>query len=97
MFDCCSLRTWSTGANQFNADRAKTWRSDKRWLLRRVGRAAFGDGWTTGGGTDPQACSYPPVHTGRRDRVSDLGLFCRLGRSLRVAVGWSQPPWERVC
>ena len=33
-------------ANQVNADRAKTWRSDKRWLLRRVGRAAFGDGWT---------------------------------------------------
>ena len=31
--------------NKFNAHRAKTWRSDKRWLLRRVGRAAFGDGW----------------------------------------------------
>ena len=32
-------------ANEVNADRAGTWRSDKRWLLRRVGRAAFGDGW----------------------------------------------------
>ena len=31
--------------NQFNGHQSKTWRSNKRWLLRRVGRAAFGDGW----------------------------------------------------
>ncbi len=32
-------------ANQVNADRSGTWRRDKRWLLRRVGRAAHPDGW----------------------------------------------------
>ena len=36
-------------ANEVNADRAETWRSDKRWLLRRVGRAGFGDGWPSVG------------------------------------------------
>ena len=32
-------------ANQVNADRPQTWRADKRWLLRWVGRAAHPDGW----------------------------------------------------
>ena len=32
-------------ANQVSADRPQTWRNGKRWVLRRVGRAAFPDGW----------------------------------------------------
>ena len=32
-------------ANVVNADRPQTWRSDKRWLLRRVGQATLEEGW----------------------------------------------------
>ena len=57
-----NVEFWS---NQVNAHRTKTWRSDKRWLLRRVGPGCVRGWLATGWGTDPQACSYPPVHTGR--------------------------------
>ena len=32
-------------ANTVNADKSRSWRADKRWLLRWVGRAAHPDGW----------------------------------------------------
>ena len=55
-------------ANKFNAHRAKTWRSDKRWLLRRVGRAAFGDGWLPVGNRPASMFLSPRTHRATRPR-----------------------------
>ena len=49
--------------NQVNADRPRTWRNGKRWVLRRVGRAAFSDGWIQVGepvGKHGPAVPYTP-------------------------------------
>ena len=46
-------------ANQVNADRSQTWRNGKRWVLRRVGRAAFPDGWIQPG--EPVGKNVPAV------------------------------------
>ena len=51
-------------ANQFNAHQRKTWRSDKRWLLGRVGRAAFGDGWPPVGEPTRKHVPIPPYTPG---------------------------------
>ena len=52
-------------ANQVNADRPETWRNEKRWVLGRVGGAAFPDGWVPVGepaGKRVPAAPYTPGH-----------------------------------
>lgn len=45
--------------NQVNADRPKTWRDSKRYMLRRVARAAFPGGWIQPG--EPVGKRVPAV------------------------------------
>ena len=73
--------------NQFNGHQSKTWRSNKRWLLRRVGRAAYPDGWPPVGELTRKHVPVPPVHIGRRDSVSDLGLPSRSGGACGPPLG----------